>query len=84
MGKPVIASDVSDLPLILDNAGVVFSPGAVKDLIHSIKTVLYDASASHVMGCAARNRCEQMYSFAVSHRKWLNAVQSIGSGDICV
>jgi glycosyltransferase involved in cell wall biosynthesis len=63
MGKPVIATAVSDLPEILEGCGIIIEVGDVKALARSIQRVLRYPHMGRVMGRKARRKCIKLYSF---------------------
>src|ERR1700690_4391158 len=62
MAKPVIATAISDLPLILDRCGWVVPPQDADALALAIADVLRDESAAAARGRAAREKCSSLYS----------------------
>lgn len=65
MGKPIIATELSDLPDILEGCGRVIPPGDPNRLAETIDSVLNDTKASSSMGRRARQRCIERYSWDV-------------------
>lgn len=63
MAKPVIASDVSDLPLALEDCGRVIEPGNVEELRTSIIDLYNDPELREELGTRARQRCIEKYSY---------------------
>lgn len=63
MAKPVIATSVSDLPLILDGCGRLTPPGDVDALAGAIRELTADPVRSRALGAAARNKFVKEYSF---------------------
>ncbi len=77
MAKPVIASAVSDLPLILEGCGSVVSVGDVDAMAAKIRDVLSSPERAQAMGVAAREKCVQRYSRAVTERELVDIVQNV-------
>lgn len=77
MAKPIIASAVSDLSLILEGCGRVVPPGDTEALATAIRDVLDHPEQAAVMGQAAREKCIQLYSRQVTERKLLDIVGNV-------
>lgn len=63
MAKPIIATNVSDLPEILDECGFVVKPENSKQLAETIQYVLDHSTEAEEMGWKARQKCIQKYSW---------------------
>ncbi|MFY4816346.1 glycosyltransferase family 4 protein, partial [Haloarcula sp. AONF1] len=63
MAKPVIATDVSDLPLVLENCGRIIEPGDVEKLREAIIELYSDPELCEELGYRARRRCVEKYSY---------------------
>jgi glycosyltransferase involved in cell wall biosynthesis len=63
MAKPIVATQVSDLPEILEGCGVIVPPGNPPALAQAITRVLSDPQGALEMGWRARRRCEFLYSW---------------------
>lgn len=63
MGKPIIASDVSDLPLVLKDCGLIVDPGNVAELRDSIIELYTAPERCEELGARARDRCIKHYSY---------------------
>jgi glycosyltransferase involved in cell wall biosynthesis len=63
MAKPIIATDVSDLPEILDGCGWIVEPGNSKQLAETIQYVLNNPEEAEKMGRKARQKCIEKYSW---------------------
>ena len=57
MGKPIIATRVSDLPKILDGCGLIIEPGDTNALSDSIRWVLENEAEAQILGNKAREKC---------------------------
>ena len=77
MAKPVIASRVSDLPLILDGCGMVVPAGDGQAMASAIREVLSSPEKAREMGRAARERCIQFYSREVTERTLVDIVKKL-------
>jgi len=63
MAKPVVATNVNDLPKILDGCGWIVEPGNPDQLAASIAHVLSNPEKANEMGQLARKRCIEKYSW---------------------
>ena len=63
MAKPIIATDVSDLPHILDGCGWIVGPGDAGGLAEKIKYILSHPQEAHNTGLKARQKCIKYYSW---------------------
>jgi glycosyltransferase involved in cell wall biosynthesis len=62
MGRPIVASAVSDLPEVLDGCGRVVPPGDAAALTAAIGDLLEDRAQAEELGARARERCVERYS----------------------
>ncbi len=62
MGKPIVASSVSDLPLVLEGCGRLVPPGDVYELAAAISELLSNPEEARALGEQARARCLESYS----------------------
>jgi glycosyltransferase involved in cell wall biosynthesis len=63
MGKPIVATQVSDLPEILDGCGVLVPSESVTDLRDAIECLLADEEQRNALGKRAREKCIEQYSY---------------------
>jgi len=63
MAKPIVASAVSDLPLMLEEAGVVVPPGDTAGLVQAVQGLLDDSARAAALAANARARCVERYSW---------------------
>jgi glycosyltransferase involved in cell wall biosynthesis len=63
MGRPIVASAVSDLPGVLDRCGRVVPPGDTTALAGALADMLMDGEQARELGDRARARCLERYSF---------------------
>jgi len=63
MAKPIIATDVSDLPKILRGCGLIVKSGDTQSLAKKIKWVLENPDKAKKLGKKAREKCIREYSF---------------------
>ena len=72
MAKPIIATNVSDLPEILDGCGWSIEPENPEQLAKTIKYVLDNPGEAVEMGWKARQKCIEKYSWNAMERILLN------------
>ena len=63
MAKPIIASNISDLPEILDGSGWIVEPENPEQLAEKIQYVLNNPEEAEAMGNKARQKCIEKYSW---------------------
>lgn len=62
MGKPIVASTVSDLPTTLEGCARLVPPGEVGPLTAAIQDLLQHPAEARALGVRARARCLEKYS----------------------
>ncbi|RZM79295.1 glycosyltransferase family 4 protein [Leptolyngbya iicbica] len=62
MAKPILATSVGDIPVILGDTGYIVPPGDSKAMAHKIAEILNNPEAARHKGYRARERCIQHYS----------------------
>jgi glycosyltransferase involved in cell wall biosynthesis len=62
MGKPIVASAVSDLPRVLEGCGRIVAPGDADELSRVIAELLTNKAVAEQLGARARERCLRDYS----------------------
>lgn len=77
MGKPIIASRVSDLPKILEGCGIIFDPSDHASLGDAVRKIYSDPSLAASLGMKARGRCEERYSWNAMERLLRNVFSQI-------
>ena len=68
MAKPIIATNVSDLPEILDGCGWIIEPENPEKLAKTIEYVLDNPEETEKMGQKARQKCIEKYSWDVMEK----------------
>jgi len=68
MGKPIVATDVSDIPAVLEGCGLVVPAGDVNALSQGISYVLDHPVEAAEMGKRARQKCVDHYSWEAMER----------------
>ena len=66
MAKPVIASAVSDLPLMLQNGVRIVPPNDARALAEAIADICMHPEVAEQMGRNTRAKCLQEYNAAVT------------------
>ena len=77
MGKPIVASSVSDLPLVLEGCGRLVPPGDVEKLAAAISELLSYPEEARVLGERARARCLESYSMQRIGEKLFEVVRQV-------
>ena len=73
MGKPIVASAVSDLPEVLAGCGKLVEPGRSEAVAQALSELFADPAGARVMGERARARCLEKFG-AESSRQALLAL----------
>jgi len=71
MAKPIIASNVGDLPYILKGCGWIVEPDNPERFAQTIQYIFNHPSEAKAKGEKARKKCEQEYSWTVMGKKLL-------------
>ncbi len=81
-GKPVVASNIGNMPLIVEDgkSGLHFKAGDALDLADKIKTLSQNPSDIINMGIYARNNMEQEYTPEVNYKILKSIFEKITSG----
>jgi len=77
MAKPIIASNVSDLPVVLEGCGMIVPPDDPSALAEAVEHVLNHPEEAAAMGHAARSKCLNMYSREQTKQNLLNIVYQV-------
>ncbi len=77
MGKPVIGTAVADIPIMLDNCGIVVPPNHGEALAQAVDMVLSDGKTARDMGVKAREKCVREFSSTVSRAKLLGVIDQL-------
>jgi len=64
MGKPIVASTISDLPATLDGCASLVPPGDVERLAAAIADLLQNPAKARALGEKARARCLERFSMS--------------------
>jgi glycosyltransferase involved in cell wall biosynthesis len=68
MGRPVLATAVSDLPEILDGCGCVVGPNDPEVLLHNLRRLLEDDGLRTQLSAAARRKAIDEFSYDAMER----------------
>ena len=71
MGKPVVASAVSDLPAVLQGCGHLVVPNSPEAAAQALAAVFADPEAARALGARARERCIAQYGAETSRNTLL-------------
>ncbi len=77
MGKPIVASAVSDLPETLEGCARLVPPGDVPSLAQAIRDLLENPTQAARLGERARARCLERYTMRHVADALLTAVQQV-------
>lgn len=69
MAKPIIATDVADLPNILDGCGIIIESGDIATLAERIDWIFSNPLEAEDMGKRARRKCIAEYSWHVMEER---------------
>jgi glycosyltransferase involved in cell wall biosynthesis len=68
-GKPVIATNISDFPVILEGCGLVFPEKDIKALKENIEKILDEPGLAEKLAKQAREKCIEKYSRQIFSKK---------------
>jgi glycosyltransferase involved in cell wall biosynthesis len=68
MARPIVATDVSDLPEILEGCGIIVPAGDVDRIAEAVVWILEHPAEAAEMGRRARQKCVEHYSLDVMER----------------
>lgn len=63
MGNPVVSTDLSDIPSVIGDGGLIVPPNDIEALADALQQLLTDVSKREAMGRRARQRCIEKYSY---------------------
>lgn len=75
MAKPIIATNVADLPLIVDGCGIIVEPGDISALAEKIAWVFSHRLEAVEMGRRAREKCIAEYSWDVMEKRLMDVFE---------
>jgi len=74
-GKPIVASNVGEVPRMLGGAGILAAPGDPRSLADGVARLLADNGLRRELGLCARRRAEEEYNWKVTAGNLLKAYQ---------
>lgn len=74
-GKAIVASNVGEVPNMLNSAGILTEPGNIDSLASGILRVVEDTNLRDNLGKSARRRAEEEYNWTVTAGNLLNAYE---------
>ena len=74
MAKPIVATEISDMPDILKNCGFTIAPDSPQDLSEKIDYILKNPEEAKEKGGNAREKCIQEYSLRVVGERLVNYI----------
>lgn len=77
MAKPIVATDVSDLPKILRGCAVIVPPSDPVEIAKAIRFIFDNPDIAERLGERARRICIQKYNFNVVGKKLLEVVELV-------
>lgn len=77
MGKPIVATAISDLPEVLEGCGHLVEPGRVEAVAEAMVNLLDDVDGARELGRRARARCVAHYGADTSRRLLLDMMASL-------
>ena len=79
MGKTVVASNISDIPKILDDGkcGVLVKPGDVESMKNALEELIEDPSVRFELGKNARERYNEKYSYAEKEKNVMKVYEGL-------
>jgi glycosyltransferase involved in cell wall biosynthesis len=80
MAKPIIASAVSDLPIILKDCGIIIPPKDINALAKGIIRLIENPQMAKCLGESARIKCVEKYSYTTGKKILKNILNKVLSG----
>ena len=77
MAKPIISTNVYDIPEILQDCGWIIEPENRKELIERIKYAYCNQDKSKALGIKAREKCKKNYSWEVIGKSLVQIFEDI-------
>ena len=77
MGKPVVASAVSDLPEVLEGCGHLVAPNSSDAAAQVLAGIFADPEAARALGTRARERCIEKYGVETSRKALLELLEEL-------
>ncbi len=80
LGRPIISTQVSMIPEILDGCGLIVPPADVGALARAIEHLLDHPGEAKELGQRARQRCVARYSFEAARRTLFPLIERVVGG----
>ena len=80
MGKPIVATRVSDIKEVLGGCGYLADPGKPDQLVDAIQLILDHPEEAQRKGREARERCKRLYDIKVMEAKLRKLIETVVSG----
>lgn len=80
LARPIVSTQVSMIPEILDGCGVVVEPDDPEALSHALAFLLDHPDEAAALGARARARAEERYSYAAARRLLFPLIESAARG----
>lgn len=80
MGKPIVASAVSDLPEVLDGCGYLTPPGDARAVAEALRRIAGDPAEAAAAGVRAREKCLREYSAEKAKERLKEIVRTVAGG----
>jgi len=77
MGRPIVSTNMSDMPDILRDCGFIAEPGSPQSLAEKIDYILTHPEEASEAGQRAREKCIREYSFTVVGRRLAEYIEQI-------
>lgn len=77
MGKPIVASAVSDLPEVLEGCGHLVAPEQPVTITQALAAIFDDSEKARAMGERARARCIEKYGVDASRKALLTLLDEL-------
>jgi glycosyltransferase involved in cell wall biosynthesis len=77
LARPIVSTEVSMIPEILEGCGLVVAPGDSRALASALRHLLEDGETARALGRRARARCEAVYSFRAARARLFPLIESL-------
>jgi glycosyltransferase involved in cell wall biosynthesis len=77
MAKPIIASAVSDLPVILKECGIIVPPKDINALAEGITRLIENPQMAKMLGQHAQLKCVEKYSYITGRKILRNILDEV-------
>jgi glycosyltransferase involved in cell wall biosynthesis len=81
MGKPIIATRVSDITEVLGDCGYLVDPGKPDELADAMRRILDHPEEAQRRGQGARERCKRLYDIRGMEAKLRELIETVVSGE---